>query len=597
MTGQAANQAGATTRGSALMRMFAGRSRGLTGAILFFSALANILMLTGPIYMLQIYGRVLSSGSVRTLVALTGLIAVLYAMLAILEGFRSALLARLGWRFARQYSDRVYDAAHRSTLDEPAGIGRRALADLNTVKSAISSPIVTAILDTPWTPIFLLVIFMMHPMLGWLSLGGGIVLVILALWSERTSRKALTDAAQQGYETRREGEQAMGHAETVSALGMHGRLKQHWMSSQEGSSSTSAVAAEVAGRFAGATKALRLLLQSAVLGLGAYYAIRGEINAGMMIAASIIMGRALAPIEVLVSQWRTLVQARASAGRLEALLQRHPPQAERMQLPPLEGRVSLHNAAIAPPGERVPILRGVSFELAAGEALGIIGPSAAGKSSLAKALIGAWVPLAGEIRLDEASASDWTSDELGRQIGFMPQETVFFNATVAANIARLDPDAQSEDIIAAAREAGCHEMILHLPDGYDTELGESGRALSAGQAQSIALARAIYGNPALVILDEPNSNLDARGDASLASAILSLKTRGATVIVIAHRPSALAHVDKILMLKDGVMADFGPRDEVLGRVTRSVSGQGGAVTPFQSRPQGKTTDTVRAKDD
>ncbi len=590
MTARPSNTGHTATRGLALLRTFAAHSRRLLLALLFFSGLVNILMLTGPIYMLQIYGRVLSSGSVRTLIALTGLVIVLYAMLAVLESLRSALLSRMGWRFARQYSGRVYDAAHRSTLHESSETGQRALADLNAIKTAISSQIVTALLDAPWTPVFIIVIFMMHPMLGWLAIAGGVLLILVALWNERTSRNALSRSNLQSYETRRDGEQTLRHAETVSALGMRGRLNQRWVETQEDTSRAGARAAEVSGRFSGATKGLRLLLQSAMLGLGAYYTILGDINAGMMIAASIIMGRALAPIEIVVSQWRMLVQARASAERLEALLLAYPPQSERMKLPPFEGRVSVREAVIAPPGERTPILRGVSFDLEAGEALGIIGPSAAGKSSLAKALIGAWAPLAGEIRLDGASAVDWASDELGRQIGFMPQETVFFTDTVAANIARLDTDARPETIVEAAREAGCHDMILSLSDGYDTKLGETGRSLSAGQAQSIALARALYGGPSLVILDEPNSNLDAQGDASLATAIKSLKARGATLIVIAHRPSAIAHVDKLLMLRDGRQVEFGPRDKVLSRVTRSISGAGNAVTPFQVKPPGKSAE-------
>lgn len=594
MTGRQADRSGSDAASDARARAGGARririvsalaqhAPSVLGAVLVFSCLVNLLMLAGPLYMLQIYNRVLASGSVNTLVALTVLVAALYAMLAFLEGVRSQLATRLGWRFQRAYADDIHRAAHASMLNGPAGPAKSAFNDLATLRNVVGGPVMLAVMDAPWTPLFIALIFMLHSALGWLSVAGVVVLTLLAVINEIVSRRRLAEASRVSFDVVREGEETLRHAETFEALGMSGRARARWLEASDESAMQSARAQDRVSTFTGLTKGVRLLFQSLVLGLGAYLVILGQLNAGVMIAASIIAGRSLAPIEMLVGQWRALVQARDARSRLNALLERDGQRMARMSLPALEGRVSVRTAAIAPPGERAPVVKGVSFDLAPGEALGIIGPSASGKSTLARALVGVWKPLAGEIRLDGAVASERDPDELGRQIGFMPQDTVFFDGTIAENIARLDPNARSEAVIDAAKAAGCHEMILGLTEGYDTVVGSRGRLLSAGQKQSIALARALYGEPNLVVLDEPNANLDAKGDAALAGAIRALKERGATVIVIAHRPSAIAHVDKLLMLNKGLMADFGPRDEVLARVTRNAGAPESGVAPFQHR--------------
>lgn len=539
-------------------------ARGLILPVLAFSALANLLMLTGPMFMLQVYDRVLASRSEATLVALFGLAAFLYALMVVLDHARSRLVARIGARLARRLERPVFDAAQELQRHRPGDpAARLAVQDLDMLQRWLASPVFLALFDAPWTPLFLGLIFLFHPALGALALAGGVLLVALAALNQACLRGDLAAASVAGLAADRLAEALRIEAPVLAALGMRGAAAGRWSALRAQALGPALRGSDRAGFFAAASKSMRLFLQSAMLALGAWLVLQSQLGPGAMIAASIIMGRALAPVEIAVGQWGGVQAARAGWQRLGRLLAEAPPPSARLPLPRPEGRLGVQDLAIIPPGAAQPVLRDLTFRMPPGRVLGVIGASGAGKSTLARALVGAWPARTGAIRLDGQVLSAFDPDRLGAVIGYLPQRVALFDGTVAENIARLRPDAPPDGVIAAARMAGAHAMIMGLPLGYDTPAGAEGAPLSGGQLQRIGLARALYGDPVLVVLDEPDAHLDREGQLALAAAIRSLKARGATLVIIAHRPATLAECDDLLELDAGRARAHGPRAQIL----------------------------------
>lgn len=546
-----------------------------------FSGLINLLMLAGPLYMLQVFDRVLSSRSLQTLLGLSLLLLAAYALLCFLEAIRLRLLARIGARFDEQVSPVAFAAAQKLPLlgfkPEQA---LQPVRDLDLVRAFLASLGPTALLDMPWLPLFLAGAFILHPWLGWLVVGGGLVIVLLTFLTEVRSRGATRAQLVSAGARQAITEASRRNAEALTAMGMGPSFQRKWRELNQrhvrdwlaGSDATSGI-----GAFA---KVFRMALQSAVLGLGAYLAMRGEISGGAMIAASVMTSRALAPIEIAVAHWKGFVAARQALKRLRQVLEAPAfAESDRTSLPAPRQELSANDLIVAAPGRQAPILHGVSLSLKAGQGLGIIGPSASGKSTLVRTLVGVWRPLKGEVRLDGAALGHWEPSELGRHIGYLPQDIELFEGTVAENIARFDPDARDEAIVAAAQAAGAHELILRLEQGYDTRIGEAGLSLSGGQRQRIGLARALYGEPFLVVLDEPNSNLDHHGDEALTQAIRKVRERGGIVVVVTHRQTAIAGVDHVAMMAEGRIQALGPKEEILQKVLRQ-----GGLPAAQRKP-------------
>ncbi len=541
-----------------------------------FSAAVNLLMLTGPLYMLQLYDRVLASRSMPTLAVLTLLIVGLYLAMGVLDFVRTALVARSAARFDAKLSDAAFNAAVEGAKYSGGQAGDTPLKDLRTIRQAFGSSAIIAFFDAPFAPLYLLLVFLLHWALGLTALVGAGALIALAVLNERASRKALASALEAGTA----GDAAMAailrNAAATDAMGMRGALRDVWQTHTSKAQMSNADAGDVINTYGAATKAGRMLLQSLILGVGALLVIGQATTPGVMIAASIITGRALAPIEQSIGQWRLIGSAITAWKRLEKFLASAPKQSEKISLPAPKGHLKVDRVYVQPALAKKPIVKGVSLELKPGEALGIVGPSGAGKSTLARAMVGVERVVSGEIRLDGADLISWDRDEVGRYVGYLPQEAELFAGAVKQNIARFDKSATDEEIIAAAQAAGAMQMILSLPDGFETEIGERGQRLSVGQRQRIGLARALFRDPVLVVLDEPNSNLDADGDIALSNAILAAKKRGAAVVIVAHRPSAIQHVDRLLMLQDGEPRAYGPRDEVLAKIAPGVSAIGAA---------------------
>jgi ATP-binding cassette subfamily C protein EexD len=532
-------------------------------ATAFFSFAINMLLFVSPIYMLQIYDRVLPSRSETTLVMLSVLVASLLLTIGLLEWIRTQILVRVGARIDRMLNRRVLSAVFHVS----GGGSANAVRDFDAVREFFTGAGFLAFLDAPWAPLFIGVCFIMNPWLGILALGGSILLLCLAVATELMTRKPLGEAGRENMAANSFVESSLRSSEAVHAMGMMPGIIDRWLDKRDRVLALQAAASDRAGFLMSATKFVRMLLQSAILGLGAYLAIQNVITPGAMIAASIIMGRALAPVEMAVGQWRQFINARVAYARLKKLLETVPDNAEPMRLPKPLGALEADRVVAAPPGSRIAVLKGVSFALQPGEALGVIGPSAAGKSTLARALVGVWPIASCKIRVDGSDLQNWSREQLGPHVGYLPQDVALFDGTIAENIARfgpIDPDA----VVAAARHAGVHDIILRLPDSYDTRIGVGGSVLSGGQRQRIGLARALYGDPALIILDEPNSNLDSSGEQALLEAMAYLRERGVTVIVITHRMNVLGAVAKVLVLKDGAVESFGPRDQVLAAVMR-----------------------------
>ncbi|MEO1112602.1 MAG: type I secretion system permease/ATPase [Pseudomonadota bacterium] len=535
------------------------------------SFVINILMLTGPVFMLQIYDRVLASGSVPTLVVIGSLAIVLYMFYGILEGVRGRILSRLGQRVDARLSGIVYKVSNSL----PVRLGRksarlRPVQDLDTIRQFLSGPGPAAIFDIPWLPLYLGIVFLFHPLLGAVGLAGAIIISILIVVNEYMSRGPTEDAAGQSGRRTAAVESGQRNAEVVAAMGMQSTLTARWDAQNTEYLSTQRRASDTTGIFGTAIKTIRFILQSAILAVGAWLAIQQEITPGVMIAASIMTSRALAPIEQAVAQWRGFVASRQALRRLREILQVADAEEPKMDLPQPSKGITVEQVFCGPFGEPTPYVQNVTLDLQAGDGLGVIGPSGSGKSTFARALVGVTSPLRGVIRFDGAELSQWESKKRGEFIGYLPQDLQLFDGTIAENVSRFREDAAPEKIIEAAKLADVHDMIVALPEGYNTVIGRSGRSLSAGQRQRLALARALYDNPFLVVLDEPNSNLDAIGESALTNAIKAMREKGSIVVVIAHRPSAIATVDKILCLKEGKMAGFGPKEEVLKQVVQPV---------------------------
>ncbi|MCU0800222.1 MAG: type I secretion system permease/ATPase [Rhodobacteraceae bacterium] len=552
--------------------------RRLRGALLLaivFSAGVNLLMLTGPMFMLQVYDRVLASGSVPTLVGLSVVVVVLFAFMALYDFLRVRLLSRAGYHLDRDLGDAGFDEWLASGV-RGNRLNRRPLADIAVLRGFLASPAMLGIFDLPWVPFYLAVVFYIHPWLGFLTLGGAVIVTIAALagqWlTEPGYKRAMGMDAGESFFV----EQAYRNAEPVLALGMADRVRSRWRRMHDDGLASGQQAGDWSEGLSAFSKSFRLLLQSAMLALGAYLAIYQSISAGMIVATSIIAGRALAPIDQVIGQWRSVVRAREAHHRLAEVLAAPPPPRTAVALPAPEGHLAVNALTKFAPGQtlradRPPILSQVSFALSPGDALGVIGPSASGKSTLARLLVGAWQADSGEIRLDGATYDQWDPISLGPHIGYLPQSLELLSGTVRDNICRFDPQGQDDAIIAAARLAGVHDMILSLPKGYATEIGHGTPPLSGGQVQRVGLARALYGNPRLIVLDEPNANLDAIGDDALMRAIMACRERGATLVVMAHRPSALASVNKVLVLQNGTVAHFGDKDSVLAQAVRPAA--------------------------
>lgn len=533
-----------------------------------FSLCLNLLMLVGPLYMLQIYDRVLTSGSRETLLYMTLVAVFLLAMMGCLELVRSRLLVRIAGRIDHKLGDPVFDQMVGQAVRSP-GARSEPLRDLERVRGFATGGGILAFFDAPWTPIYLALIFLFHPILGAIALFGGLTLLGTAILSEWLTRQPMKRASQANLLAQWRADDGVAHAEAVAALGMLPGLRTRWRDQYREGLGHQSLASERAGALTAFNKFLRPVLQVAILGAGAYLALSQTISPGVMIAASIIMGRALAPIEMAVQQWRNFIAARQSYGRLKGFLKEAGQEPERLSLPRPKGEIVVERLVAAAPGGQRPILKGIGFQIPAGISVGIIGPSAAGKSTLARLLVGVWAPASGAVRLDSADVSRWPREELGPHIGYLPQDVALLDGTIAENIARFgtpDPDK----VIKAAKMAGVHDMILHLPEGYDTGIGRTGTSLSAGQRQRVGLARAVYGDPVFVVLDEPNSNLDAVGEEALKTCLDQLKAAGATVIVIAHRPSLVSRIDRLLVLQDGKIETYGDRDEVMRKVVHSA---------------------------
>ncbi|WP_371808997.1 type I secretion system permease/ATPase [Ruegeria sp. HKCCD7255] len=549
------------------------RNQGITFlAIAFlFSVFVNLLMLTGPLFMLQVYDRVLGSRAVETLTALFLLVALLYGLMALLDYARGRIVARFGARFQSQLDERVFDATMQHALHpKMRAAPATALRDLETIQNLCSSPILLAVMDIPWTPVFLAAIFLFHPLLGWLAVAGGTLLVVIAIVNQALTRRRVAGAQIASAKANAFSEQARQAAEVVRSQGMQEDVTRRWLQQRTDALAQTIKASDWTGSFTSLTKSLRLFLQSAMLALGAWLVLRNELTAGAMIAGSILLGRALAPIEQSIGQWGTIERARAGWYSLNRFLDNTPPETPRTKLPTPPAELVAKGITVIPPGATSPTLRGASLTLGPGKALGVIGKSGSGKTTLAKALLGLWQPAVGEIRLGGATLDQYDPDDLGQHIGYLPQQVTLFNGSVAENIARMSQNPNPDAVVAAAKKANAHELILSLEKGYDTFLEGNDSQLSGGQKQRIALARALYGNPVLLILDEPNSALDADGTEALNAAIRELKADGKSAIVMTHRPQAISECDDLAVVERGQIVKSGSRDEVLGAIVQNA---------------------------
>lgn len=541
--------------------------RGAFVSVAAFSGMSNVLMLTGAIFMMEIYDRVLPSRSVPTLVALCVLAGTLFIALGILDLIRGRIMVRIGASLDDALSTRVYE----TVVKLPLRVGSRSdalqpLRDLDNVRSFLSGMGPIALFDLPWIPVYLAICFLFHFWIGFTALIGALILIGLTVLTEFWSRRPAQEATHHGQSRNGLAEISIRNAEALTAMGMTGRIAARWGEANRRYMASQRNASDVSGGLGSVAKVLRMMLQSAVLAVGAYLVINGQATAGVIIAGSILSARALAPVDLAIANWKGFIAARMSWRRLTKLLAALPAQDEVMALQAPERSLIVESVSALPPGQQKAAVQDLSFTLQAGTALGVIGPSASGKSSLARVLVGVWPAARGNVRLDGAALAQWNADALGRHIGYLPQDVELLTGTVAQNIARFERDADPEAIVAAAKAAGVHDLIVNLRDGYETQVGEQGTALSAGQAQRVALARALYRDPFLVVLDEPNSNLDAEGDEALARAILGVRERGGVAVVIAHRPSAIAGVDQVLMMRDGRAQALGPKDEILAKV-------------------------------
>jgi len=527
-----------------------------------FSAITNLLMLVPSLYMLQVYDRVLASRNEMTLLMLTVLMLGAYLLMSGLELVRSFVLVRVGARFDMLLNKRVYTAAFEQNLKESGGNAGQSLNDLTTLRQFLTGNALFAFFDAPWFPVYLIVIFLFEPSLGWFALAGTVILVILAYVNERVTKAPLAEANTVAIASSTMATNNLRNAEVIESMGMLPNLITRWFKTHSKFLTLQADASEKAARIASATKFVQVSLQSLVLGFGALLVLENKITGGMMIAASILVGRALAPVQQVIGVWKSWSTTRSAMERLNKLLEANPAREAGMQLPAPTGALRAEAVTAGPPGAKAPVVRNLSFAIAAGDVLGVIGPSGSGKSTLARLLVGVWPAMMGKVRLDGVDMFQWNKAELGPHIGYLPQDIELFSGTISENIARFG-EVDPEKVVMAAKRAGVHDMILHLPTGYDTPLGDGGAGLSGGQKQRLGLARAMYGDPALLVLDEPNSNLDDVGEQALVRAIADMRQRGKTIVLITHRPTILSATNKLLMMRDGTSQMFGPTNEVL----------------------------------
>jgi PrtD family type I secretion system ABC transporter len=577
------NRSGATE-----LREARREGRGLFWSAGFFSIFVNMLMLTGPLFMLQTYDRVLGSRSEETLVALFILVAFLFLIMGIMDWARGRLLTKMGARFQARLDRRVFEAMlKKASIDREGdknGLSGHQLKDLEAVQRFYASPVFAALFDLPWAPIFLFGITIFHPWLGLMGIAGAGVLIVITVLNQLTTRQASVKSAAAGYVSDRYSEHLQTEAETIRSLGMQGNAFAKWSETRQRALEQSVRAADLGGSFSTGSKTFRLFLQSAMLALGAYLVLLGEVTPGVMIAGSILLGRALAPIEMVVNQWSTVQRARRGWDSLVELLSDVPQERSLIELPRPAAKLEVNQLTLIPPGARQASLRMISFTVGPGEALGVIGPSGSGKSTLARALTGVWLPVGGKIRLDGATLDQYQPEKLAEYIGYLPQRVTLFDGTIAENIARLATKPDDAKVVAAARQAAAHEMILQLPSGYDTQVQTAGTQLSGGQIQRIGLARALYDDPVLLVLDEPNANLDNEGSKALNTAIRAVKERGGAVLIMAHRPAAIKECENLLALEDGARRAWGPREKVMSemltnfqQIQKAANDPGGVV--------------------
>ncbi len=536
-----------------------------------FSLCINLLMLTAPLYMLQVFDRVIAGRSTDTLLYLTLIAGFALIVLGVLEAVRAGVMTKLGFWLDRRLGAVTLETSVSASLGREQGPSIQGLRDLTVIRNFVTGPAVFSILDAPWTPIFVGVIFLMHPLLGWLALAGAVVLFSLAAVNELATRSLLQRANVASVGALNRAEAAARNADVARSMAMMPALVRHWQKRNDESLSLQGRASRRGGAITAASKSFRLFLQISLLAAGAWLVLGAEITPGVMIAASILMARALAPVEGAINSWRSVVAARQAYGRVRELLADATEGEAAMPLPAPTGELSLENLTYAHPGANEPVLRNVGFQLRPGESLGLVGPTATGKTTLARLLIGNLRPLAGHVRLDSADVAGWDANDLGRHVGYLPQDVELFAGTVRENIARMSTGAP-EDVIRAAQLAGVHEMILRLPNGYETEIGDGGAILSGGQRQRIGLARAIFGGPKFVVLDEPNASLDLDGDRALIKTMKQLQQDGVTLVIATHRPSILRQVDKILVLGDGGGTSFGSREEIMPKIAGQLAG-------------------------
>ncbi len=561
-----------------------------------FSVVINLLLLTQPIYMLQVYDRVLTTGHLETLMTLTGLAAIALLLLGALDSLRSAVTARIGcWLYDRLGPVYLTNGVNARLLGDNAGA--QPLRDLSQIQNFVATQGLTVFFDAPWVPVFVILIWMLHPLLGVLALCSALVLLGLTVANDLLTRKPNLTANLAQISATQQAEAAIRNAEVVCAMGMLPAIIQRWKATNAMAQQAVRTSAELGSILAGLTKFVRFLVQIAALGLGAWLVLRGELSPGAMIAGSILLGRALAPVELAMSVWRGFSSARIAYGRLKQRLQNAPVQIARTRLPAPTGRLAVENVTYLLPQDRRPVLRNISFAVEPGEAVAVIGPSAGGKSTLCRLLVGTALPSSGQIRIDGAQIDHWDQNQLGEFIGYLPQDVELFDGTVRENIARMG-QVDDQAVVEAAMVAHAHELIQHLPQGYETKIGDSGAGLSGGQRQRVGLARAVYGSPRLIVLDEPNANLDQAGESALAATLNELKMQGVALVIVGHRPSTLAQADKILLLKDGRVELFGPREQILQTLRELAATNGKPSTVPMRKPSSAAMDEADSpKDD
>ncbi|MCD6432838.1 MAG: type I secretion system permease/ATPase [Sulfurimonas sp.] len=535
----------------------------------FFSLFINLLMLVPPLYMLQLYDRVLTSRSEGTLYMLTGIVVILFITMALLEMVRSKILVKIGNKLDSLLSQRIFSSLFDLANKQPGKASSMPLSDLTSIRQFMTGNGLFAFFDAPWIPIYIAVLFVFHPYFGYFAIFAAIVLVTFTIFNEYSTKEKLLEANGLSIASTRYVDSNLRNAEVINAMGMKDNIKSIWQEKYYGFLNAQNSASNKAGTWSNISKSSRMMFQSLMLGLGGYLAIQDEVSSGMMIAGSIIMGRALAPLDLMINSWKGFNSARTSYHRLDALLEEFPKNREYMELPAPEGEILLEGVVVIPPGAKQPSVKGISMFIEKGDVVGIIGPSAAGKSSLVRAMLGLWPLASGKARLDKADISQWDKILLGNYIGYLPQDIELFEGTISQNIARF-AEIDSEKVVEAAKKAGVHEMVLRLEDGYDTKIGVAGATLSGGQRQRVGFARAIYDNPVLVVLDEPNSNLDEQGEAALVKAIQALKENSTTVIIITHRPTILKVTNKLAVIKEGLLEAYGDTNEILSKMAEAV---------------------------